>query len=46
MEKINTSFECEVIVKLDSAISFINVQDFDYMFLNFACVRIFFRADC
>ena len=40
------SFECEVIVKLDPAISLINLSEFDFLFLKFACVRIFFHANC
>ena len=39
-----TSFQCEVIVKLALAISLVNLEKFDCLFLNFVCVRIFIFA--
>ena len=32
------SFECEVIVKLNTALSHMNLKQFDFLLLNFACV--------
>ena len=40
------SFQCEVIAKLDCVISLINLKEFDFLLLNFVCVRISFHADC
>ena len=40
------SIQCEVIIKLDSVISRINFYKFDFLFVNFVCVRIFLNANC
>ena len=39
---INISFQCEVIVKLESVISLTDLQEFHALFVNFVCVRFLF----